>query len=628
MASLKDNIINKLHRLYRQRDYYFIRFFGYPIAWINRRLSLRTTVIGITGSVGKTTSKDVCISMLAEFGQCSGTLRSKNERLAIIKALLSLRFYYRYFVIEMSGSPPGALDGAMSLAAPSIGVLTNIGRDHFKAFGGVENIAKEKGKIVHLLPESGIAVLNIDDAQVRTIGEAWPHTKIWVGRGVGATVRLLKVSSSWPEPLTLTVEHNKQTYVVRTQLHGEYLALSVLCALGVAVALKLPLEKAIAGIARTVPPEGRMQIVEGDDGVTFIRDDWKAPEWTLQAPLDFLKEANAKRKVAIIGSLSDFSADNSSKYKQVARKVRDVADLTIFVGPNAPRALRARKDPNDLSLVGFEHIFDAAQFLKEELRAGDLVLLKGSAKADHLVRLLYDRYKPVQCWEEQCRVDVFCGYCPKIYQETAQSRQYKTDTGGAAPLRGIGLDWGTPVDKNATVIGLGNPGARYEETPHNIGYKVVDALADSMGAVWQIHSEGLVTRIEIAPEIPVFLFKPATSMNRTGSPVRQFLSEYNGHPEKCILVHDEMDLRVGDNRFKEEGTSAGHNGVKSVLSALDTYTVPRLRVGVRLTDERVAAKQRVLTPFPTEDRDQIDMSITKAAEMIRRAVKKSKTLPQ
>lgn len=623
MGGIYNTIINNLRQSYKRRNYFVLRFFGYPTAWIVRRLALRTDVIGITGSVGKTTCKDLCTTMLTEFGNCSGTVRSKNERLAIIKTLLQLRFHHRYFVIEMSGSPPGSLDRAMRIAAPSIGVLTNIGRDHFKAFGGVRNIAKEKQKIVQLLPENGIAVLNIDDDQVKAIGEAWPYKKIWVGSESGATIRLLKVSSDWPNPLTLTVEFNNQTYTVRTQLHGKHLALSVLCALGVAVALKLPLEKAIVGIAQTVPPEGRMQIVEGEDGVTFIRDDWKAPEWTLQAPLDFLKEATATRKVAIIGSLSDFSTDNSSKYKQVAKKVRELADLTIFVGPNAPRALRARKDPDDLSLMGFEHIGDAAKFLKHELRAGDLVLLKGSAKADHLVRLLYDRYKSVQCWKDQCGVDVFCGYCPKLYQQAVQDSQCEENTKAVLPLSDTRLAWGTPSDKITTVIGLGNPGTRYKDTPHNIGYEVVDALADSVGAVWQAHSEGLVTVVEINPETSVLLFKPSTSMNHTGSPVRKFLSECNGHPEKCILVHDEMDLQVGDIRFKEEGTSAGHNGVKSVLSALNTYTVPRLRVGVRLTNERVAAKQHVLTPFSGEDRHQIDRSIIKAAEMIRQTVTNS-----
>lgn len=620
MSTRYNKIIINIRQLYQQRSYFFIRAFGYPLAWINRRLSFRTKVVGITGSVGKTTCKDICVNMLSEFGSCSGTLRSKNECLSIIKVLLKLRFYHRHFVVEMSGSPPGALDRAMRLCAPSVGVLTNIGRDHFKAFGGVDNIAKEKEKIVRLLPKSGIAVLNIDDDQVRAIGEAWPHEKVWVGRGVGATIRLLDVSSRWPQPLTLIVEYSKQTYEVKTQLHGEHLALSVLCALGVAIALRLPIENAIAGIAKTMPPEGRMQIVGTDDGVTFIRDDWKAPEWTLQAPLDFLDAAEARRKVAIIGTLSDFSTDNSSKYKQVARKVREIADLTIFIGPNAPRALRARKQSDDSSLMGFEHIFDAAQFLREELKAGDLVLLKGSARTDHLVRLLYDRNKRVQCWRDQCGVEVFCGYCPRIYQEAVEYKQPGIEAGTIIPASGHDLEWGAPTAKTVTVIGLGNPGSQYADTPHNIGYKVVDAMAADMGAVWETHAEGLVARVDIAPGESVLLFKPAASMNRVGSPVRKFLSECNGHPEKCILVHDEMDLQVGDIRFKKEGTSAGHNGVKSILSELKTYTIPRLRVGVRVTEERSSAKQHVLTPFSAEDRPQVDTSVIKAAEMIRRSV--------
>lgn len=274
---------------------------------------------------------------------------------------------------------------------------------------------------VRQLPKGGVTVLNMDDPNVRTVGEAWPYRKVWVGRSEEATIRLIDATSQWPESLTLTIEYNQTVYQVKTNLYGEHMAFPVLCALGVAVALDLPLDKAITGVSKVTATEGRMQLVEGEDGVVFIRDDWKAPDWTLQAPIEFLREAKAERKVAIIGSISDFSTDSTSKYKQIARRVMEVADLVIFVGPNAHRAVRAHRSPDDQSLLGFERIIDTARFLKGELRKGDLVLLKGSAKADHLVRLLYDRYQPVQCWEDQCGLNQFCGGCPKLYQAPPQA---------------------------------------------------------------------------------------------------------------------------------------------------------------------------------------------------------------
>jgi len=621
MLKIFNPIRARIIDLYKSRNYLSPRLFGYPLAWINRRLAFKTTFIGVTGSVGKTTTKDICKGMLSEFGVCGGTHSSTNTPLGVVAALLNLRRFHQYFAIEMSGTPPGALDYSMKIVRPSIGVLTSIGRDHYKAFGGVENIASEKKKIVSLLPNDGVAVLNMDDAKVKQIGEEWTNRKVWVGRSAEATVRLIDAKSNWPAPLSLVVEHNEKRYLVTTNFHGEHLALSVLCALGVAVALNLSLEQAIKGIAKVEPTTSRMQIVNGDDGVVFIRDDWKAPEWTLQAPIDFLHHAVAKRKVAVIGTLSDFSASDSVKYKQVARRVMEVADLTVFVGPNAHRALRARRHPDDCSLMGFERSVDAARFLKQELRSGDLVLLKGSTKADHLSRLLYDRYKPVQCWRDDCGLREFCEQCPKLYEpydrgkhRSASSSVLTKTLGEASSL------WGKRQDKPIVIIGLGNPGLEYENTPHNIGYRVVDTLAKRMGACWQECSQGTMASGDISPGNPVTLFKPSTQMNFSGEPVRQFLLEQNGHPENCIIVHDEMDLKIGDARIKSDGSSAGHNGVKSVLLALGTYSALRLRVGVRATETRARAKQLVLAPFAAEDRGRLDDGVAKALTLATQAV--------
>lgn len=589
------------------------RWIGYPLAWVNRRLALRTAVVGVTGSAGKTTTKDVCVTMLEEFGGCGASQRTMNSRLGVVRSLRKLRWFQRYFVIEMSGGRPGELDHSMNLVKPDIGVLTNIGRDHYKAFKSIDGIVAEKAKMVRYLPPSGTAVLNMDDPHVRAIGEACSHRKVWVGRTEGATVRLIDVSSLWPEPLTLTVEHEHTLYQIRTRLYGEHMALPVLCALGVAVALDLPLDRAIVGIANVTAVEGRMQIVEGEDGVVFIRDDWKAPDWTLQAPIEFLRQAQAERKVAIVGSVSDFSADSTSKYKQIARRMREVADLVVFVGPNAHRAVRARKNPDDQSLVGFERIIDAARFLKEELRQGDLVLLKGSAKADHLVRLLYDRYQSVQCWEDRCGLNRFCGVCPKLYEPVSQG--VRASISATAPIA-----WGEPPGKSTVIVGLGNPGTEYEGTPHNMGYSVIDKLVEQVGATWVECPQGWMSELEFAGSSMVMAFKPSTKMNVSGAAVRQFLLAQNGHPQRCILIHDDMDLQLGDVRLKYEGSSAGHNGVKSVLAELGSQSVTRVRVGGRSQDDQSRARQRVLAAFRSEDRPYLDESLSKAHELVAKVI--------
>jgi UDP-N-acetylmuramyl pentapeptide synthase len=251
----------------------------YPLAWLNRRLHYRTVFVGITGSAGKTTSKDLCTYILSDFAPCVSTSGSANLRFDVAQTVQHVRRRHRFCVIELAASKPGHIDFSLGIVRPDIAVLTLIARDHFSAFKSINAIAEEKGKVIAALPPDGVAVLNIDDALVRKIGESCSSRVVWIGRDERATLRLLEARSNWPEPLTLAVEYQGRVHQVATQLHGTQLALSVLAALGVAVALDLPLARAIDALERATAAEGRMQIVAADGGITFVRDDWKAPLW-------------------------------------------------------------------------------------------------------------------------------------------------------------------------------------------------------------------------------------------------------------------------------------------------------------------------------------------------------------
>ena len=389
----------------------------YLIASLHRRRLNHVTFVGITGSVGKTTTTDLTASILANFGHCQQT-HDYNILTAIVGTVWHTHKGHRYCIAELAAYGPGTLDKTVRMFKPDIAVITRIGRDHYSAFKSIVAIAAEKAKVVLALSPHGTAVLNIDDPLVRSIGERCTRRIIWFGEDVAATLRLRGARSNWPEPLIMLIEYQDKTYEVRTQLHGTHMAISVLASLGVALAADLPMEKAILAIAQVPPPEGRMQVFTGNDGVVFIRDDLKAPHWSLNAPLEFLREAKADRKVAVVGTISDSSGDANKKYKKICRQIREFADLVVFVGPHAHRALRARRNENDTAIQGFTNIRDAATYLQSELRRGDLVLIKGSHKADHLVRLIINRSHPIQCWKDKCDVGDFCNKCPTLYKQS------------------------------------------------------------------------------------------------------------------------------------------------------------------------------------------------------------------
>ena len=245
----------------------------------------------------------------------------------------------------------------------------------------------------------------------------------------------------------------------------------------------------------------------------------------------------------------------------------------------------------------------AATYLQTELRKGDLVLLKGSNKADHLVRLMINRNRPIQCWKDQCGVEVFCDKCSKLYKPSP-------DISFAAP---IGPQTGPAVP---VVVGLGNPDVRFHHTLHNVGYRVLDALVQAAGSVWQVQSEGWVSSIDLEG-VAVRLLKPGVKMNINGTMVRRFLERTGSDPRHCIIVHDDADLSLGDVRLKSNGGDAGHKGVRSVITALGTENIPRVRLGVRRTGDGSKPERFVLTKFSAIEEAALVQMIEKAAAMVR-----------
>lgn len=567
-----------------------------------RRKLNDVTFVGITGSAGKTTVKNLTTSILSTDGTCSTAFSGQNELFFNSQVILSTKETDKYGVLEIHGGGPGVMDKPLEIIRPDIGVLTNIGSDHFKSFANKDDIASEKRKIVDRLPKHGVAVLNRDDPEVKKIGERCKCRTIWVGRDDCSTIRLIESRSVYPEPLTLVVEYNNRVYELKTRLHGVHLAPAVLISIGVALAAKLPFDLAMKAACEVPPVEGRMQAVTTADGVNFIRDDFKAPYWSIDKPIEFLSNARVRRKIAVFGTISDYSHRASRLYVQLARLARSKADIVVFVGSHALRALKARDSEADDTLLAFPEIRDAATYLKNELREGDLVLLKGSNRIDHLERLVLDRDSLVRCWTGRCRLAKFCENCERLDVEPppgdspVRSAQVMRE-----PLRPV-----EPKNRWAgkILIGLGNPGARYENTPHNVGQQALEMLDEGQARCWKSEPEGAVREFRIAGTT-LFLFKPSAEMNVSGSAVRKFVERQGCTHRDCILIHDDLDLPLGEVRVKTDGGDGGHKGVRSVIMALGTGRFQRIRIGVRPKTGKKPVKKYVLSTFGRDEKSKI-----------------------
>ena len=376
-----------------------------------RALLRRTTFVAVTGSASKTTTKTLIGAVLAARAPTRVSDSSWNSPDAVRSTLRRTQPWHRFCVQETPAPVRGWLAASLRLLRPQIGVVTLIDRDHLRTYRTLDDVAAEKGKLVEALPPSGVAVLNADDARVLALRERTRASVLTYGLSDDADVRAEDVTAAWPERLSFTVSHRGARVSVRTRLVGEHWVHAVLASCAVGVATGGALETAAAALATVEPPAGRLSPHAGPGGVTYLRDDWKAPFYTLPPALRVLGQAQAPRKIVVLGALSDYRERVRSVYRRATRDALAVADHVLVVGPNA----RLVDDAGDVRVRGFATVHEADRFLCAFLRPDDLVLLKGTGPRDHLERLALVPGEEAACWQTSCGRHHACDVCPELH---------------------------------------------------------------------------------------------------------------------------------------------------------------------------------------------------------------------
>ncbi|KJS23282.1 MAG: peptidyl-tRNA hydrolase [Clostridiaceae bacterium BRH_c20a] len=166
------------------------------------------------------------------------------------------------------------------------------------------------------------------------------------------------------------------------------------------------------------------------------------------------------------------------------------------------------------------------------------------------------------------------------------------------------------------IVGLGNPGRKYENTRHNVGFWVVDKIAEQLN----IKIDKKIAQAQVQTSFwdakKILLVKPQTYMNLSGQSVMQLINFYQDQVEDFIIVHDDLDLQVGQLRFKVSGGTGGHNGLKSIIQHTNSQEFDRLKIGIG-KPEYHDVENYVLTPFTKEEKDAIDLGVKRAVEGIK-----------
>jgi peptidyl-tRNA hydrolase, PTH1 family len=177
------------------------------------------------------------------------------------------------------------------------------------------------------------------------------------------------------------------------------------------------------------------------------------------------------------------------------------------------------------------------------------------------------------------------------------------------------------------IVGLGNPGIEYQFTPHNIGFLGVDRIAEQCGVmIDNRHCKALTARTRIGNE-EVLLAKPETYMNLSGMSVLELARKYEANPQQdLIVIYDELDLPLGMIRVRARGSSAGHNGMQSIINALESEEIARIRIGVAPDDPRKGGAKYILSPFRKSQLVAVDEALELAAQAVNAIVNESITI--
>lgn len=349
------------------------------------------TIVGITGSSGKTSTKDLLAAVLAPLGEVIAPPGSFNNELGHPWTVLRATESTDYLVLEMSARHPGNISALASIAPPSIAVVLNVGTAHLGEFGSREAIAATKAELPQAVPSSGVVILNVDDTAVAAMADKTAARVVRVGRSEGADV--------WAGPVTLdalarprfTLHTADGQTEIALAVHGDHQVSNALCAAAVALECGAGLDQVAAALAGAGPvSKHRMAVATREDGVTIINDAYNANPDSMQAGLKALawmaREGRGRRSWAVLGEMAELGDDAISEHDRIGRlAVRLDVSRLIVVGTGRSMsamhhgAVMEGSWGSESTMVADA---DAAlALLRTELQAGDVVLVKASNAA-------------------------------------------------------------------------------------------------------------------------------------------------------------------------------------------------------------------------------------------------------
>lgn len=392
------------------------------VLWVLKRMAVyrlkkyKGKVIAVTGSVGKTSTKEAIYSVLNSQFKVKRNKKSMNTEFGLLLTILDIesgfssatkwtwylikgafnscfKDYSEVMLLEMGVDKPGDMDFLTSVVTPDIVVLTNIFHTHLAdgQFKDLQDIFEEKSKLVKSLKEGGIAILNMDNPFTANLarGRGKKET-ITFGRDKDADFWASNIKQSI-EGTSFILHHKEERYGVDAKVLGSYQISVILPAIICGKLMGMPLEDAVKAIGNYSLPPGRMSIIPAINEATILDSSYNSSPAALKETLKLLKEIGTEhRRIAVLGSMNELGADSKELHEEIGEFVPTCADILLTVGEDAKYIAEKAKEKglDTKSVFSFDNADEAAEFFKEKIKKWDLILVKGSQNNIRLERFV------------------------------------------------------------------------------------------------------------------------------------------------------------------------------------------------------------------------------------------------
>ena len=339
-------------------------------------------VVGITGSVGKTSTKDIIASVMSKKFNVLKTLGNYNNQIGLPLTILRLKDE-NAMVVEMGMNQIGEISNLTKIAKPTVVVITNVGTAHIGNLGSRENILKAKLEILEGLEENGILVINNDNDMLNKWNNENKNKSFKVitfGMENKSDIMPYEVQLS-ENGSTYKIDIEGKTYNVNISVGGNHFVLNSLCAIAIGRIFNIKMEDILDGIANFELTKRRMQVEKNKQGITIINDCYNANYDSMKAGIEYLAKINAKNKIAVLGDMLELGNFAKELHERVGEEVaKNNIDILITVGDLSKyiASEAERMGLSDKNIFCYKTNEEAIKKIKEISKEGDAILLKAS----------------------------------------------------------------------------------------------------------------------------------------------------------------------------------------------------------------------------------------------------------